>query len=130
VGGVLAPLFLIAGATGNVIGRIVQSASGMTPGLVGLIFMGAVFGGSARIVLTASMFAAEVTGNFNAIMPVLVATAIATIVAEQLLPYNIMTGKLVRRGLKVSLDYFAANTSSRVKTPGAAGRTPLGPVVE
>jgi len=28
-------------------------------------------------------------------------------VAERLVPYNVMTGKLVRRGLRFSMDYYA-----------------------
>jgi|SRR5581483_7082889 len=119
VGGVLAPLFIVAGATGGIVGHLVGAASGMSPGLVALVFMGAVFGAGARIVLTASLFAAEVTGNFAAVVPVLLATAVATIVAEQLLPYNIMTGKLVRRGVEVSLDYFARNPGARRRRPAA-----------
>lgn len=120
VGGVLAPLFIVAGATGGILGTLLAPATGMTAGLVALVFMGAVFGAGARIVLTASVFAAEVTGNFGAVVPVLVATAIATIVTGQLVPYNIMTGKLVRRGLAVSLDYFAVN-------PGRGRRRPRPP---
>jgi CIC family chloride channel protein len=107
VGGVLAPLFMIAGSTGALLGRLLQGLTGLAPGLVGLIFMGAVFGGCARVVLTGAVFAAEVTGDFGAMAPLLVATAMATMVAERLLPYNVMTGKLVRRGLRVSLDYYA-----------------------
>ena len=107
VGGVLAPLFMIAGATGALIGHALQGVTGLAPGLVALVFMGAVFGGSARIVLTAAVFAAEVTGDFQAIVPLLLATALAAIVAERLVPYNVMTGKLVRRGLRFSMDYYA-----------------------
>jgi CIC family chloride channel protein len=106
VGGVLAPLFIVAGSTGGILGKLLAPLTGMSPGIVALVFMGAVFGAGARIVLTASVFAAEVTGNFAALVPVLVATAVATIVAERILPYNIMTGKLVRRGLRFSHDYF------------------------
>lgn len=107
VGGVLAPLFMIAGATGALVGQALHGLTGLAPGLVALVFMAAVFGGSARIVLTAAVFAAEVTGDFGALVPLLAATAVATLVADRLLPYNVMTGKLVRRGLKVSHDYFA-----------------------
>lgn len=108
VGGVLAPLFLIGGASGAIVGRLLHGVTGMAPGLVALVFMAAVFGASGRIVLTASIFAVEVTGDFQAIVPALVATAVATAMADRLLPYNVMTGKLIRRGARFSLDYFAA----------------------
>jgi CIC family chloride channel protein len=107
VGGVLAPLFMIAGATGALVGHAVHAWSGLPPALVALVFMAAVFGAASRAVLTAAIFAAEVTGDFHALPAVLLATGLATAVAERLLPYNVMTGKLARRGLAVPLDYFA-----------------------
>lgn len=107
VGGVLAPLFMVAGAAGALLGHVLAPWTHMAPGLVGLIFMAAVFGASGRAVLTATLFATEVTGNGHALLGVLVAVSVATAVADRLLPYNVMTGKLVRRGLHVSHDYFA-----------------------
>ncbi len=119
VGGVLAPLFMIAGATGALLGHALQPWSGLPAGLVALVFMAAVFGAGGRAILTASVFAVEVTGDFHALVGVLVATAVATALADRLLPYNIMTGKLVRRGLRLSHDYFAPAPV----LPAAAART-------
>lgn len=107
VGGVLAPLFMISGAAGALLGHAVQPVTGLAPALVALVFMAAVFGASGRAVLTAATFAVEVTGDYGAIAAVLAATAVAAAVAERLLPYSIMTGKLERRGLHVSQDYYA-----------------------
>lgn len=112
VGGVLAPLFLIAGSTGELLGRLLQSVSGLSPELVALVFMAAVFGAGSRAMLTATLFAVEVTGNYAALVPVLMAVVVATVVAERMLPYNIMTGKLVRRGLMPPLDYHARHPAS------------------
>ncbi len=122
VGGVLAPIFLVAGATGALLGHAVAAWSGLTPGLVALVFMAAVFGASSRAVLTAAIFAVEVTGDFRALPAVLLATAVATAAAERLLPYNIMTGKLARRGLRFSLDAYAAGSGSG--GPDAGGGRP------
>lgn len=105
VGGVLAPLFLIAGSSGELLGRLLHGLTGLDPALVALVFMAAVFGAGSRAMLTATVFAVEVTGDAAALVPVLVAVVIATAVAQRLLPYNIMTGKLVRRGLWPPLDY-------------------------
>ena len=107
VGGVLAPLFLIAGSSGELIGRLLQGVSGLSPELVALVFMAAVFGAGSRAMLTATVFALEVTGDHAALLPVLLGVVLATAVAQRLLPYNIMTGKLVRRGLVPPLDYHA-----------------------
>jgi H+/Cl- antiporter ClcA len=123
VGGVLAPVFLVAGATGALLGHAVRPWSGLTPSLVALVFMAAVFGASSRAVLTAAIFAVEVTGDFRALPAVLLATAVAAAAAERLLPYTIMTGKLARRGLRVNLDAFAPAAGSREPEAGG-GRRP------
>lgn len=117
VGGVLAPLFMVAGASGALLGHLVAPWTHLTPGVVGLIFMAAVFGAASRAVLTATLFAIEVTGNSHATVPILVAVAVATAVAGRLLPYNVMTGKLLRRGLHVSHDYFAPNAHTDQPPP-------------
>lgn len=118
VGGVLAPLFLIAGGSGELLGRLLHGVTGLDPALVGLIFMAAVFAGGSRAMLTAVVFALEVTGDYGALVPVTLAVVIATAVAQALLPYNIMTGKLERRGLRLSLDFMAA--APRERAVGAA----------
>ncbi len=117
VGGVLAPLFMVSGALGALIGHALQQWTGLAPGLVALVFMASVFGAAGRAVLTAVIFVVEVTGDYGALVGVLAATAIATTVADQLLPYNIMTGKLVRRGLHLSQDSRAPGFELRSQTP-------------
>ena len=120
VGGVLAPLFLIAGASGSLLGHALLPWTGITPRLVALVFMAAVFGAGSRAVLTAAFFAVEVTGDWSALVPVLAATAVATALADRLMPYNIMTGKLVRRGLRVSHDYAAPRAVQGARRRGSA----------
>ena len=107
VGGVLAPLFLIAGSSGEILGRVVQPLSHVDPALVALLFMASIFAAGSRAVLTGAIFAVEVTGDYGALVPVMIAVMVATAVAGRLSDYNIMTGKLVRRGLRPPLDYFA-----------------------
>lgn len=106
-GGVLAPVLMIGGAMGGLIGHLTAGLTGLPPGLVALAFMAALFGASTRATITAILFAAEVTGHFDALVPLLFTCAVATMVASRLLPYSIMTGKLVRRGRIVVQDYVA-----------------------
>lgn len=106
-GGVLAPVLIVGGAAGALIGHYTEAFSGIPAGMVALVFMAALFGSSVRAALTAILFAAEVTGHFDALVPLLVTCAIGDFVAVKLLPYSIMTGKLVRRGRKVVQDYAA-----------------------
>lgn len=106
-GGVLAPILMIGGAMGGLVGHLTVGLTGLPPGLVALAFMAALFGASTRATITAILFAAEVTGHFDALVPLLFTCAVATMVASRLLPYSIMTGKLVRRGRVVVQDYVA-----------------------
>lgn len=106
-GGVLAPMFTIGGAAGALLGFLTQPLSGIPSGMVALIFMAAIFGASARATLTAIMFAAEVTGHYEALLPLLITCTVADYVAVRLLPYTVMTGKLLGRGLTVPQDYHA-----------------------
>lgn len=121
VGGVLAPLFMVAGASGALLGHALLPWSGVAPDLVALVFMAAVFGAAGRALLTAGLFAVEVTGDFHALVAVLAATAVATALAERLLPYNVMTGKLARRGLWLSHDYFGARYRAGADVPAETG---------
>lgn len=104
-GGVLAPVLMIGGAMGALVGHFTEDMSGIPAGMVALVMMAGLFGSSVRGTLAAVLFAAEVTGHFDALVPLLVTCAIADFVAVRLLPYTIMTGKLVRRGRQVIQDY-------------------------
>ncbi len=50
------------------------------------------------------VFAAEVTGGFGLLLPLLLAMAIAEIVVERGLDERVMTDKLFRRGFRVDFD--------------------------
>jgi CIC family chloride channel protein len=95
VGGVLAPLFLVGGASGGFLAHLAPWA-GLGP-RAALVSMAAVFGAASGAPWTATVFAVEVTGDYAALPAVLTATALGAAVASRLLPYDIMTGKPVRR---------------------------------
>ncbi len=106
-GGTLAPMFLVGATMGEMIGigfaQLFPHAH-VQPGAFALVGMGATFGVGARALLTGVVFAAEVTGGFQFLLPLLIATAIAEIVAEIGLSERIMTDKLFRRGYRVDFD--------------------------
>jgi H+/Cl- antiporter ClcA/predicted transcriptional regulator len=107
-GGTLAPILLISGAFGGLLGALADAAlPGMhlAPGAVALVAMAATFGASTRAVLTAIVFAFELTHDFAAILPIMLAAVLADIVAGALLDDGLMTEKLSRRGLPVARDY-------------------------
>ncbi len=116
-GGTLAPMFLVGATMGEVIGigfaHLIPGAH-IQPGAFALVAMGASFGVGARALLTGVVFAAEVTGGFGMLLPLLLATGVAELIVERGLTERIMTDKLFRRGYRVNFDTEADPFRSRV----------------
>jgi CBS domain-containing protein len=107
-GGTLAPILLISGAFGSLLGALINEvvpALHLAPGAVALVAMAATFGAATRATFTAIVFAFELTQDYRAIIPIMLAAVIADLVAGALLDHGLMTEKLARRGLHVPLDY-------------------------
>jgi chloride channel protein, CIC family len=106
-GGTLAPILLIAGSLGGLIGHATLALvpdSNLNPGAFALVAMAAVFGAATRATLTSIVFVFELTQSYESILPIILAAVLADLVAVWLLPNTIMTEKLARRGLLVSTD--------------------------
>jgi chloride channel protein, CIC family len=101
-GGVLAPLLMMGGALGGVEAMFLP-AQGV--GFWPLISMGAILGGTMRSPFTGVVFAIELTHDFNALLPLLIANAFAYGVTVLLLKRSILTEKLSRRGFHLSREY-------------------------
>jgi CBS domain-containing protein len=67
--------------------------------------MGAILAGTMRAPLTAVMFALELTGDLNLLLPLLVAATAAHGFTVLALKRSILTEKLARRGFHVSREY-------------------------
>jgi H+/Cl- antiporter ClcA len=107
-GGTLAPMLLIAGGFGSVAGHLADAllpGLGLSPGAYALVAMAATFGAATRATFTAIVFAFELTGDYDAVLPLMLATVVADVVAGALLEDGLMTEKLRRRGLRVHADY-------------------------
>jgi H+/Cl- antiporter ClcA len=110
-GGLLAPMFMSGAALGSVfavlVNKIVPGAN-LIPGAFALVAMAAVFGSASRATFTFIIFAFELTRDYNAILPLMLACVIADGVAILLMrDTSIMTEKLIRRGLRVHQEYEA-----------------------
>jgi H+/Cl- antiporter ClcA/CBS domain-containing protein len=107
-GGTLAPLLVISGSFGALIGH---AAGDVVPGwhgsagTVALVAMAATFGAATRAPFTAVVFAFELTRDYDAVLALMIATAVAFVVASMLLEHGLMTEKLARRGLRVPSGY-------------------------
>ncbi|WP_091948470.1 chloride channel protein [Methylorubrum salsuginis] len=100
-GGVLAPLLILGGAMGWLVGHLLPGA----PGFWALLGMAAMLGGTMRAPLTGALFAVELTGDVRALVPLLAATVTAYAVTVLLLKRSILTEKLARRGQHVTREY-------------------------
>jgi len=75
------------------------------PGAFALVAMAATFGAATRAPFTAIVFVFELTGDYNVILPLMLAAVAADLVASGLMTESLMTEKLSRRGLTVRADY-------------------------
>ena len=109
-GGTLAPLFIIGGSFGAVIGTglgHVVPTFGIDPRVAALVGMAAIFAGSSRALLTAIVFAFETTRQASGLLPLLGGCTAAYLVSALLMRNTIMTEKIARRGVRVPSEYAA-----------------------
>jgi len=122
-GGVFAPsLFMgamLGTAYGDLMHRVLPGITGPA-GAYGLIGMGAVFAGAAQAPITAAIMIFELTGDYQIILPLMVAVVLATALSRALTRDSIYTLKLRRRGIDVRRGR-AANLME-VLTVGSAMR--------
>ncbi|MEO5723221.1 MAG: CBS domain-containing protein, partial [Ilumatobacteraceae bacterium] len=107
-GGTVAPLLLISGSFGTLVGAGVNHLApgiGVTPGAFGLVAMAATFGAAVGATFTAIVFLFELTRDYQVILPLMLASVLAELVASALMDDTLMTEKLSRHGLHVQGDY-------------------------
>jgi H+/Cl- antiporter ClcA len=109
-GGLLAPMFMVGAALGAVFAILVNSwvpGANLSPGAFALVAMAAVFGAASRATFAFIIFAFEITRDYNAILPLMLVSVIADLIALRLMRNSIMTEKLARRGLRIPQEYEA-----------------------
>ncbi len=115
-GGVFAPSLFTGAMLGDAFGRIVHQAFPAWTGpaaAYGLVAMAAVFAAAAEAPITAIMIVFEMSGNYTIILPLMIATVIASILGRRLIRGTVYELKLVRRGI----DW------QRVRRPAPLSRT-------
>jgi CIC family chloride channel protein len=103
-GGVFAPSLFIGASLGMAFGLGVHAIFGIGAGpsaAYGMVAMGAVFAGAARAPLTATSSVTEMTGDVRMVLPVMLGTAIASVISARLTHGTIYTTKLIRRGIDI-----------------------------
>lgn len=109
-GGTLAPLFTIGGGVGILAGQAMNAlipSLGLDLRMAALVGMAGGFAGASRAMFASIVFALEITGQFNTLLPLLAGCAAAFTVSALIMKNTIMTEKLARRGHHVPSEYLA-----------------------
>ncbi|MEO6884932.1 MAG: chloride channel protein [Jatrophihabitantaceae bacterium] len=125
-GGTLAPMFLVGATMGSLLGHGLNAAIPglhVSPAAFALVAMGATFGAATKAMFASVVFAAEVTGEYQMIIPLLIGVAVAELVAELFLTDRLMTEKLSHRGFRV--DFRTEVDALRMRVAHQVMRTPV-----
>jgi CIC family chloride channel protein len=135
-GGTLAPILLISGCFGHLVGAGVANlfpGLDIAPGAFALVAMAATFGSATGATFAAIVFVFELTGDYAIILPLMLATVLADLVTRALLDETLMTEKLTRRGVRVRSHYepdvFHTTTVGAVMRPPITDDEVSGPSV-
>jgi CBS domain-containing protein len=106
-GGTFAPALMIGGSLGAAYGSVMHwlLPSASTIGLYGMVATAALFGSLYRATPSAILFMLEVTGAYNAILPVFLVAVVADLAGHHFMRHTINTERLVRRGTLVPDAY-------------------------
>ncbi|MCB1009372.1 MAG: chloride channel protein [Acidobacteria bacterium] len=92
---------LVGGAYGGVVHALFPTATS-SYGAYAAVGMAAVAAGSSRAPLSAILMLFEFTGNYQLILPLMIASIVSSLVARRLYPYSIYTEPLQRRGVQLA----------------------------
>ncbi len=119
-GGILAPLLILGGAAGALIGQILPGGAGFWA----MIGMAGIMSGAMRAPITGALFAVELTGHFGALPLAIAAAAAAYAASVLLMRRSILTEKIARRGRHIlqeySVDPLDLVQSEQLMTPNPA----------
>ncbi len=106
-GGTFAPALMIGGSLGAAYGSIVHFMlpNASTIGIYGMVATAALFGSLYRATPSAILFMLEVTGAYNAILPVFLVAVVSDLAVHYFMRTTINTERLVRRGQLVPEAY-------------------------
>jgi CIC family chloride channel protein len=92
---------LVGGAYGELVHAWLPHATAPS-GAYAAVGMAAVAAGSSHAPLSAMLMLFEFTGNYELILPLMLASIVSSVVAKRLYPFSIYTEPLQRRGVELS----------------------------
>ena len=100
--GTMMPSLFVGATTGAALAIIIEpiwSISEIEPGALAVVGMAATFAAVGRAPLTAILIVFEITGDYGLVLPLMLATSLATLLAERIHPESAYTSPLRRRGI-------------------------------
>jgi chloride channel protein, CIC family len=98
--GSFAPMLLTGAALGGVVGTAaLPILPALDPGAVATVGMAAVFGATARAPLTAIIIVFELVGDYELVLPLMLAVGLAVFLHDRVRPEGIYAANLRRRGV-------------------------------
>ena len=123
-GGVFSPLLFIGSLAGLIFGSLVHAwwpDIALFPQAYAIVGMAAVFAAATRAPITAVLIIFEMSNDYKLILPLMLASVIATVLAEYLFPESIYTLKLRKKGIHLrhgrDYDLMHGVTVQEVMTP-------------
>ncbi len=101
-GGVFAPALFVGAVVGGAYGQVAHHflpTITAGSGAYATVGMAVVFAAAARAPITAIVILFELTLDYRIMLPLMLATVVATVIAEKLEPESIYTLKLMRKGI-------------------------------
>ncbi len=136
-GGTMMPSLVVGGSIGAALALVLEpvwTLSALNPGAFAVVGMAATFAATARAPLTAVLIVFEITGDYNLVLPLMLAAALATFLGDRFHPDSIYTLPLRRRGIHLTttedIDLLDTVTVGQVMTPPDAVLTPTMTVAE
>ncbi|MEN8233658.1 MAG: chloride channel protein [Actinomycetota bacterium] len=102
--GTFMPALVIGGAVGAGFAILIDpiwTVSEIEPGAFALVGMAAALAATARAPLTAVILVFELTGSYGLVLPLMLASALATFISEQFHPESAYTMSLARKGIRL-----------------------------
>lgn len=98
--GTFAPMLLVGAALGGVVGTAaLPLLPALDPGAVATVGMAAVFGAAARAPLTAIIIVFELVGDYELVLPLMLAVGLAVFLHDRVRPEGMYAASLRRRGV-------------------------------
>jgi len=104
-GGLFAPVLILGAALGSLVGICEHSLlHGSAPVTYALAGMGTFFGAVVRVPITGIVIVFEMTTDFNLVLPLMIGSAVAYLVAEQVVPGSLYDRLLEWNGIHLKKE--------------------------